>query len=163
MEADRPSGQRQRLDRQLLLAFNTATESYRRAIATTEETLRRYEDLPIGHPDGNLARRTAAANELRALQRCREALRAYSDLLGSDRSTSGVQKASEAIRDVLTPREIEVLVLIAQGLSSKHISHELGISFKTAICHRSHIMDKLEIHNVTGLVRYAIREKLIAP
>jgi DNA-binding NarL/FixJ family response regulator len=61
----------------------------------------------------------------------------------------------------LTPRETEVLVLIARGLTSKQISQQLGISFKTVTSHRVHIMDKLGIHDITSLVRYAIREKLI--
>lgn len=56
-----------------------------------------------------------------------------------------------------TPREIEVLKLIAAGLSTKQIAVSLGISFKTASCHRSRLMDKLGIHEIAGLTRYAIR------
>jgi two-component system response regulator NreC len=63
--------------------------------------------------------------------------------------------------DGLTRRETEVLVLIAEGLSTKKLAQQLGISFKTAACHRSRIMDKLDIHQTAGLVRYAIRQKLI--
>jgi DNA-binding NarL/FixJ family response regulator len=63
----------------------------------------------------------------------------------------------------LTPREAEILKLIAGGLSTKRIAWELRISFKTAACHRAHIMDKLEVHQVAHLVRYAIRHKLIEP
>ena len=63
----------------------------------------------------------------------------------------------------LTGRELEILKLIAEGLTSKQIGRQLGISFKTAIIHRGHIMEKLDVHNVAGLVRYAIREKLIEP
>ena len=63
----------------------------------------------------------------------------------------------------LKPREIEILKLIAAGLTTKKIAAQLGISFKTAATHRSHIMDKLDIHDLAGLVRYAIREKLIEP
>ena len=57
----------------------------------------------------------------------------------------------------LTPRELEVLKLIAAGLSTKQIAISLSISFKTAACHRSRLMEKLEIHEVAGLTRYAIR------
>ena len=63
--------------------------------------------------------------------------------------------------DELTPRETEVLKLIAEGLSSKQIAARLGIAFKTAVSHRTCIMDKLAIHEVAGLVRYAIAQKLI--
>ena len=65
--------------------------------------------------------------------------------------------------DALTPRETEVLVLIAEGLTTRRIGQQLGISFKTASCHRTHIMDKLDAHHTAGLVRYAIRQKLIEP
>jgi DNA-binding NarL/FixJ family response regulator len=61
----------------------------------------------------------------------------------------------------LTPRETEVLKLIAEGHSTKKIAGILGISFKTAACHRMHIMQKLDIHELASLVRYAIRERLV--
>jgi DNA-binding CsgD family transcriptional regulator len=61
-----------------------------------------------------------------------------------------------------TPREIEVLKLIAAGLSTKQIAASLGISFKTASCHRSRLMDKLGIHEIAGLTRYAISRGYIA-
>lgn len=61
-----------------------------------------------------------------------------------------------------TPREIEVLKLIASGLSTKQIAVSLGISFKTASCHRSRLMDKLGIHEIAGLTRYAISNGYIA-
>jgi DNA-binding CsgD family transcriptional regulator len=60
-----------------------------------------------------------------------------------------------------TPREIEVLKLIASGLSTKQIAVSLGISFKTACCHRSRLMEKLGIHEIAGLTRYAIRNGYI--
>src|SRR5204863_3985869 len=57
----------------------------------------------------------------------------------------------------LTRREIEVLKLVATGLSTKEIARSLGITFKTAACHRSRLMAKLGIHEVANLTRYAIR------
>ena len=63
---------------------------------------------------------------------------------------------------MLTEREREVLKLIAEGLSSKEIASELGVSLKTIDSHRSNLMEKLDIHKVSGLVRYAIREGLVA-
>jgi len=63
--------------------------------------------------------------------------------------------------DVLTPRELEVLQWIAKGFSTKQVAHHLGMSYKTAACHRYRIMEKLEIHEVANLVRYAIREGLV--
>jgi DNA-binding CsgD family transcriptional regulator len=57
----------------------------------------------------------------------------------------------------LTPRETEVLKLIASGLSTKQIALTLGITFKTASCHRFRLMEKLGIHDVASLTRYAVR------
>jgi len=58
---------------------------------------------------------------------------------------------------VLTPRERQVLQLIAEGKKTREIARLLGVSVKTAESHRGHIMDKLEIRDTAGLVRYAIR------
>jgi DNA-binding CsgD family transcriptional regulator len=48
--------------------------------------------------------------------------------------------------------------LIAAGRPSKQIAADLGISFKTAVTHRTHIMEKLDLHTVAGLVRYAVSQ-----
>jgi DNA-binding NarL/FixJ family response regulator len=61
----------------------------------------------------------------------------------------------------LTKRELEVLKLIAAGLSTKQAAARLGIAFKTAVGHRTRLMEKLRIHDSATLVRYAIRAGLI--
>lgn len=58
----------------------------------------------------------------------------------------------------LTAREREVLQLIAEGYTSKRIAIRLSLSSKTVETHRSHIMQKLNIHNAAGLIRYAIQK-----
>jgi DNA-binding NarL/FixJ family response regulator len=63
--------------------------------------------------------------------------------------------------DPLSPREREVLQLVAEGKTTKEIAGILNISVKTAESHRMHIMSKLDIHATAGLVRYAIRRGLI--
>jgi DNA-binding NarL/FixJ family response regulator len=63
----------------------------------------------------------------------------------------------------LTPRELEVLRLVGQGKRTKEIAFLLGISFKTAVTHRAHIMEKLGIHEGPSLVRFAIRHGLCPP
>jgi two-component system response regulator NreC len=68
----------------------------------------------------------------------------------------------EAALATLTDREREVLTQIAEGLSSKQIAKELGVSLKTIESHRANLMDKLDIHKVSGLVRFAIRSGLVA-
>jgi two-component system response regulator NreC len=80
----------------------------------------------------------------------REAVRAYLD--GTEPSTDG-----------LTPREREVLQLVAEGKTTKEVAAVLGISVKTAESHRSRIMEKLDIHETASLVRYAIRLGVIQP
>lgn len=62
----------------------------------------------------------------------------------------------------LTSRQREVLQLIAQGYSTKDIAKQLDLSVKTVEAHRSQIMGTLEIHDVPGLVRFAIRHGLIS-
>jgi DNA-binding NarL/FixJ family response regulator len=63
--------------------------------------------------------------------------------------------------DPLSPREREVLQLIAEGKNMKEIGGLLGISARTAETHRARIMGKLQIHDVPGLVRYAMRQGLV--
>lgn len=71
----------------------------------------------------------------------------------------------ESVRMVfsLTERERQVLVLIADGRSTKEAAARLGISYKTADSHRSRILEKLGIHETASMVRYAIRSGLVAP
>jgi two-component system, NarL family, response regulator NreC len=69
--------------------------------------------------------------------------------------------SAEVNPDPLSVRERQVLQLVAEGKTSKDVATILGISVKTAESHRNHIMDKLNIHDVAGLVRYAIRNGLI--
>ncbi|TLY21759.1 MAG: response regulator transcription factor [Nitrospirae bacterium] len=63
----------------------------------------------------------------------------------------------------LTPREREVLQLVAEGKTTKEVATLLGISFNTAESHRNRIMKRLNIHETAGLVRYAIRLGLTSP
>jgi two-component system response regulator NreC len=65
--------------------------------------------------------------------------------------------------DPITSREREVLQLIAEGKSTRDVASLLGISVKTADSHRSRLMRKLDIHEVAGLVRYAVRKGLVQP
>jgi DNA-binding NarL/FixJ family response regulator len=69
--------------------------------------------------------------------------------------------ASEPLRDRLTTREREIVQLLAEGKSSKEVASSLNISVKTAETHRANIMRKLQIHTVSELVRYAIRNQIV--
>jgi two-component system, NarL family, response regulator NreC len=63
----------------------------------------------------------------------------------------------------LTPRERQVLQLIAEGKTTKETAAVLDVSVKTAETHRTNLMEKLDIHSTAGLVRYAIRRGLLQP
>jgi len=64
---------------------------------------------------------------------------------------------------ILTPREREVLKLIAEGRSTGQIALDMGISTNTVDTHRQHLMDKLDIRGIADLTRHAIREGIIHP
>ena len=70
---------------------------------------------------------------------------------------------SDDTYDRLTGRQREVLQLVAEGRTSKEIARRLDVSVRTAESHRAQIMEALDIHDVAGLVRYAIRRGMIAP
>ena len=63
--------------------------------------------------------------------------------------------------DALTDREKQVLKLVAEGRSNKEVAELLGISVKTAMSHREHVMEKIGVHNRTELVRFAIKQGVI--
>ena len=68
----------------------------------------------------------------------------------------------EGPRNVLTPRQRQVLQLIAEGNSTSRIASRLEISVKTVESHRANIMKRLDIHDVAGLVRYAVRHHIVS-
>jgi DNA-binding NarL/FixJ family response regulator len=65
--------------------------------------------------------------------------------------------------EMLSARQREILQLIAEGNSTKQIAEQLALSAKTVETHRTELMDRLGIHGVAGLVRYAIRVGLVQP
>lgn len=65
--------------------------------------------------------------------------------------------------DRLTPRQREILQLIAEGHSTKSMADRLGLSVKTVETHRAQLMERLNIHDIAGLVRFAIQVGLIHP
>lgn len=71
---------------------------------------------------------------------------------------TGKERARE---EQLTPRQREILSLIAEGKSTKKVALQLNISIKTVESHRTQIMERLNIHDVAGLVRYAIKTGLV--
>lgn len=78
------------------------------------------------------------------------------DRVHSDREGA----AGSPVPDTLTPREREVLQLIAEGYTSKEIGSRLGAALKTIESHRTNLMGKLDLHSIAELTKYAIREGL---
>ena len=82
----------------------------------------------------------------------------HDHLKGPDTSESAAVASGR-----LSAREREIVQLLAEGKSNKEVATALGISVKTAETHRTNVMRKLDLHSVTELVRYAIRNKIIEP
>lgn len=79
----------------------------------------------------------------------------------SESVVTALLSKKEQPSDLLTAREKQVLQLIAEGKTTKDIAKLLHLSVKTAESHRSNIMNRLDVHNVASLVRYAIRRGMI--
>lgn len=137
-------------------------------------------------PKTRLILLTVHSEDRYVLEALRAGLRAYvlksqaaSDLLHAIQEVSrgmiylspGVSRAvveaylagTESLPDPLTARERQVLQLVAEGKTTKEIAVILGVSVKTADSHRTRVMQKLNIHETAGLVRYAIRIGLVQP
>ena len=107
--------------------------------------------------------KTQAANDL--VQAIREVCRGQV-YLSPGVSRAVVEAYSEPVRasdPPLSLRERQVLQLIAEGKTSKQIATLLGVSAKTVESHRTNLMQKLDIHEIAGLARYAIRHGLVLP
>ena len=152
----------------VLNGLDAAREILRQAPATKAILLTMHDDskyvlegLRIGVK--GFVTKTHAAEDL--LLAIRQALRGITYV-----SPELSQAVFEAIKtdtgvgqDPLTARERQILQLVAEGRTTKESAQLLNISTKTAETHRAHIMEKLDIHETAGLVRYAIRRGLVRP
>jgi len=80
----------------------------------------------------------------------------------NDHERMNALSLAQALR-VLTPREVEVLRLVAEGRTNQEIADQLTLSIKTVQTHRANVMEKLDLRDITHLVRFAIRHGLITP
>jgi len=109
---------------------------------------------------GYVLKKQAAADLVRAIREVAEGRVYLSPGVGAavaDAIRSGGPPPDER----LTPREREVLQLVAEGKTTKEIAAILRVSVKTADAHRTHLMQKLDIHDIAGLTRCALRLGLI--
>jgi DNA-binding NarL/FixJ family response regulator len=84
----------------------------------------------------------------------------YLRRLGNHAQAREVSPAPQGAQ--LTPRQREVLQLIAEGRTTQEIAERLQVGVKTVETHRAQLMERLDIHDVAGLVRYAIRTGLVS-
>lgn len=90
-----------------------------------------------------------------------ERIMAYGDYFSPAISSRLLATSEPSAKEQLTERQVEILTLLAQGLSSKEIGYKLDLSSKTVDVHRARIMERLHINDLASLTRYAIRSGLI--
>jgi DNA-binding NarL/FixJ family response regulator len=114
---------------------------------------------------GYLIKQTAANDLLKAIREVQRGNSFFSPTIAKrlrDQSRRAFDTSGSGKKSVdLTSREAEVLQLIAEGFSNKQIAAELIISIKTVEKHRQQVMNKLNIHDVAGLTRYAISKGMV--
>lgn len=132
-----------------------------RTILITMHTEDRYvlEALRAG-VRGYVLKKQAAADLVRAIREV-AAGRVYLSPGVGAAVAEAIRTGGSLPEERLTPREREVLQLIAEGKTTKEIAAILNVSVKTADAHRTRLMQRLDIHDVAGLTRYAIRRGLI--
>jgi DNA-binding NarL/FixJ family response regulator len=110
---------------------------------------------------GYLLKEDADVNLLEAIDALRRRTAFYSPKIAAWVARDERRAPGKAPRGVLTPRQRETIQLLAEGKSNKEVAATLGISVKTVEAHRANIMLKLNIHSVTELVHYAIRNDIV--
>ena len=118
------------------------------------------QQLSAAGASGYLVKQTAAKDLVAAIRETKRGNAFFSPVITKrllEHYRASIAKPPEEGKSPkLTPRELEVLQLVAEGYANKQIAGELFVSIKTIEKHRQQLMNKLEIHNVAGLTRYAI-------
>jgi DNA-binding NarL/FixJ family response regulator len=130
-------------------------------ILTMHKKREYLNDALAAGADGYLLKEDAAKELLSAIQKIRQAEVYVSPLLSAELAALYAQTRRQspylAVEESLTPREIEIIKLIAEGKSSKEIGTLLFLSFRTIQNHRTKIMRKLKLKKNIDLVKYAIQ------
>jgi two-component system response regulator NreC len=138
-----------------------AQERGPRAILITMHAEDRYVlDALRAGVRGYVLKKQAAADLVRAIREVAEGRVYLSPGVGAA-VADAIRTGGPAPDERLTPREREVLQLVAEGKTTKEIAAILKVSVKTAEAHRTHLMQKLDIHDIAGLTRCALRLGLI--
>lgn len=107
--------------------------------------------------DGYLLKNIAQDELTTAIRRVYNGENVFSSEVTMRLEGKAVEKNASGIDVELTEREIEILSLISEGLSSKQVGEKLFISPRTVDTHRTNLMNKLDIHNIAGLIRFALK------
>jgi len=145
----------------LMTKDSEATRLIFLAVQEEEEDLRRCLDVGAS---GYIAKDASAARLIGAVRDVHQGRKYLSpQVLGKLVDSLRFRQAplGQAQAGILTPRELEVLKMIAEGKSVKEIAHQLGLSIKTVDAHKSNLMRKLDIHNKVQLVIYAIQNQIL--
>jgi two-component system response regulator NreC len=111
--------------------------------------------------DGYVLKNIDRDELLLAIRKLMKGQKYFSEEVSKKMAEREVLTAASGAPAELTDREREVLRLIAEGLSSKQIGEKLFISSRTADTHRTNLMNKLDIHNIAGLIRFAYANGIV--
>jgi DNA-binding NarL/FixJ family response regulator len=109
---------------------------------------------------GYLAKSSAPEELIRAIIKVSEGQRYISSSLAENLADSAVTNGSKPIHDLLSAREMEVLVLFSEGKTVAQVALELSLSPKTISTYRQRLLEKLKLHTTADLIRYSILESL---
>ncbi len=109
--------------------------------------------------DGYLLKTAGADEVVRAIEQVHAGTPYFSARVTTTLAAAATRSAVPP--EPLTDRELEILKLVAQGLTNKEIAEQLFISHRTVDTHRTNLMRKLNVNNVAGLVRYAFQQGLV--
>ena len=146
-----------------ILRNNPVTEIL---ILSVHESEQMVHDVLSAGARGYMLKQDAGTDLIAALEALRQhklyfTARVSELVLGGYLGHAPAKAPGDAPFSRLTPREFQIVQLVAESKSNKEVANILNISVKTVESHRTHLMEKLGLHSVTELVRYAIRNNIV--
>jgi DNA-binding NarL/FixJ family response regulator len=146
-----------------ILKNNPGTEVL---ILSVHESDQIVHDVLAAGARGYILKQDAGTDLIAALEAVRQhrlffTARVSEVVLSGYLGRAGAEAPANARFSRLSPRELQIVQLVAESKSNKEVSNILHLSVKTVESHRAHIMEKLGLHSVTELVRYAIRNNIV--
>lgn len=139
-----------------------ASPATRVLVVTMHESEQFVRDVLDSGARGYILKTDAATDLISALDALRQGKVYFSSTIAETLLQSYIGDCTRPKpAPVISAREREIVQLVAEGKSNKEVAQELGISVKTVETHRAHIMAKLDLHSISDLVRYAIRNGIL--